>query len=85
MKLKAKLEMFHGKLPQAEGNPDDIKRYHNEVKGLLSPVLDSIQKALAKGSNVSHYTNNINNVSNINQIRPPNPLPAPINDWQNIE
>lgn len=76
--------MFHGKLPQGGGNPEDVKRYHNEVKGLLSPVLDSIQKALAQGPNVSNYTNNIHNISNINQMKPPMPLPAPINDWQNI-
>ena len=85
IKLRAQMELFQGKFPtgnRGDQNPQDIRKYHDEMKSILSPVLDSIQKALAKDSSIS-TTNNFNSRQSLrpNQLRQPMPLPSPTNDW----
>ena len=89
IELQAQLNIYQGRFPKDQvvvaggGNNVDVKKYHDEVKGLLSPVLDNIQKVLSKESNVVNYNTNVSNVrNNVNQnYRPPQPLPGVTNDW----
>lgn len=92
IELQAQLNIYQGKLPRDQQQlafvgGGDVKKYHDEVKGLLSPVLDNIQKVLSKESNITNYNTNIRNARNSNipsNYRPPEPLPGTTNDWEGM-